>query len=186
MSKQDRGVSPVIAALLMVAVTVILATTISVFTLGIAEDINQPAPNIAQTSGEIVPQDGFSGGIIKITHIAGDSVAIADIEISVRAECIQGSKQGRIVNLPANAIRSGQIEGENIFSGSFLATIDNQVDDVDNGGAIKQGGQYTAGDIIIFRIGSQARCELTQGSEVSVQVVHTPSQAIIIDKDLTA
>lgn len=190
MNQQDRAVTPVISTILMVAIVVVLAATISVFVLDFTGDLDDPAPNVAQSTGSFLPQDGNSGGIVKLTHVAGDSVEISDIEISVRAGCKAGTRQGRIVNLPAgsyNAIRQsdGQIEGDEIFDESSLNTIDNQVDGVNNGGALLQGGEYTAGDTIIFRI-AKSDCELTQGSEISVQVVHNPSQSVIIDKDLIA
>jgi flagellin-like protein len=190
MNQQDRAVTSVISTILMVAIVVVLAATISVFVLDFTGDLDDPAPNVAQSTGSFLPQDGNSGGIVKLTHVAGDSVEISDIEISVRAGCKAGPRQGRIVNLPAgsyNAIRQsdGQIEGDEIFDESSLNTIDNQVDGVNNGGALLQGGEYTAGDTIIFRV-AKTDCELTQGSEISVQVVHNPSQSVIIDKDLIA
>ncbi|WP_251330525.1 type IV pilin [Haloplanus pelagicus] len=186
----NRAVSSVISVILLVAIVVILAATIASFALGFTENLNDPAPMVAQTSGEFIPQEGDSGSIVKLMHVAGDSIAVSDIEISVRAECEAGTKQGRIVNLPAgsgNAIREsdGQIEGDDIFDESSLNTIDNQVDGVDNGVALLQGGQYTTGDSIIFRI-AKGDCELRRGSAISVRVVHNPSQTVIINKDLVA
>ncbi|MFC6864395.1 hypothetical protein ACFQGE_13115 [Halomicroarcula sp. GCM10025817] len=89
------------------------------FVLGFTEDLDEPAPNVAQSSGAFIPQDGNSGGVVKLTHVDGESVAISDIEIAVRAECEAGTRQGRIVNPPAgsyNAVRQsdGQIEGDDI------------------------------------------------------------------------
>lgn len=46
MSKDDRAVSPVIATILMVAIVVVLATTISVYFYDISNTI-EPAPNAA-------------------------------------------------------------------------------------------------------------------------------------------
>jgi len=185
-----RGVSPVVSTTLVVAIVVILAATISVAVFDTTENINEPAPNIAESSGEFVPQDGTSGGIVKLTHISGDSVEVSEIEISVRAECEAETKQGRIVNLPAgeeNAIREqdGQIEGDVIFDERSLNIIDNEVDGVNDGGALLQGGQYTAGDTMIFRIPT-SDCELTDGSEASVQVIHNPSDSVIIDQSFVA
>lgn len=190
MNKQDRGVAPVISTILIVAIVVVLAAILSVFVLDFTEDIGDSAPNVGQSTGSFLPQDGNSGGIVKITHVAGDSVEISDIEISVAAECKAGTRQGRIVNLPAgawNAIREsdGQIEGDDIFDESSLNSIDNQVEGVDNGGALLQGGDYTAGDTIIFRI-AKSDCELEQGSVISVHVIHNSSQSIIIEKELIA
>lgn len=191
MSENWRGASSVISVILMVAVVVILSATASVAFLDISENINEPAPQIAQSTGEFITNKegtGSSGGIVKIKHIAGDSVAITDIEIVVRAECDDGTKQGRIVNLPAgdgNAIREsdGQIKGDNIFDGSSLNTIAGNVDGVSDGGALLNDEEYTAGDSIIFRIDQE--CVIKTGNRVSVQIVHIPSEAIIIDKNLT-
>lgn len=116
----------------MVAIVVILAATISVFALGFTDDTNQPGPIVGQSSGELLAFEGGSDEqIVRITHIAGDSITVSNIEISVRAECKDGTKQGRIVNLPAedgndideNDDGQSQIEGENIFSQSSLKLL---------------------------------------------------------------
>ncbi|WP_079988834.1 type IV pilin [Halosegnis longus] len=139
----SRGVSSVVGVVLVVALAVALAGIISTFALGFTDGLREPAPNIAQSSGAFVPQDGTDGGIVLLTHEAGDTVQIADVEIAVRANCREGTKQGRIVNLPAgneNAIRvpDGQIEGQNIFDERSLNAIDNPVSQVNDGGALLQ------------------------------------------------
>jgi flagellin-like protein len=55
MYKQNRAATPVIATILMVAIVVVLAATISVLFLGVTEDVNEPAPNVADTTGEFEP-----------------------------------------------------------------------------------------------------------------------------------
>lgn len=50
----------------MVAIMVILAATISVFALVFTDDANQSDPVVGQSSGELVPQDGFDRGIVHI------------------------------------------------------------------------------------------------------------------------
>jgi len=190
MIRGDRGVSSAVSTILLVAIVIVLASTVSVSALGVLEAIQEPAPNVAQSSGRFLPQDGYDGGIVRITHVSGDAVAVSEIEIVVRAECAAGRKEGRIVGLPAgsgNAIREtdGQIEGDNIFDERSLNAIDNAVEGIDDGGALLQGGRYTAGDHILFRIPSD-KCSLDPGSSVSVRLVHVPSQAIIVDKDLRA
>lgn len=81
-----RAVSSVISVVLMVAVVVVLAATVSAFAFDFTENFDDPAPNVAQSTGEFVPQDGNSGGIVTLRHVAGDCVAISDTEIAVRAE----------------------------------------------------------------------------------------------------
>jgi FlaG/FlaF family flagellin (archaellin) len=179
----------------MVAIVVILAATISVFALGFTDEANQPGPVVGQSSGELLAfEDDSDEQIVRITHIAGDSITVSDIEIPVRAECKDGTKQGRIVNLPAedgndideNDDGQSQIEGENIFSQSSLTTIDNKVDGVSDGGALLHGdGQYTAGESIIFRI-SKGDCEIATNGQVTVRIVHTPTNSVVIKQTLTA
>jgi len=186
---ESRGASSVIGVILMVALVVILATVISIFSLGFVDNLREPAPNIADSSGAFVPQAGNDGGIVLLTHEAGDTVRVEELEIAVRAECADRVKQGRIVNLPAgagNAIRAsdGQIEEDNIFDERSLNTIDNAVSQVNDGGALLK-AQYAAGDTILFRL-PKNKCELTSGSEVTVRIIHTPSQSVIIEKQLTA
>ena len=187
MGEESRGASPVIGVILMVAVVVILAAVVSTATFGFLSNLREPAPHIAASSGELTAQDGNDGGIVLLTHEAGDTVRIADLEIAVRAECNSGTKHGRIVNLPAeNAIREsdGQIEGDNIFDGRYLKTIDNVVDKVDDGGALLK-SRYSAGSTILFRV-PKSKCQLTSGSELSVRVIHTPSKSIILRRQLAA
>jgi FlaG/FlaF family flagellin (archaellin) len=189
MPRDTRAASPAIGSVLVVVVVVVLAASISVFALGFLDDLRDPAPVVAQSSGAFTPQDGTSGGIVLITHEAGETVQIEDIEIAVRAECTSGTKQGRIVNLPAgagNAIREsdGQITGDNIFDERSLNSIDNAVSEVSDGGALLR-TRYAAADTILFRL-PKGKCELTAGSEVSVRIVHTPSESVIIEKQLTA
>jgi len=190
MAGQSRGVTSVIAIVLMVAVTVVVAATVSVVAIGLLENVRDPAPTVAQSSGKFLPQDGNDGGIVQITHVSGDTVAVSDIEISVRAACLSGTKEGRIGNLPAgdqNAIREsqGQITGDNIFDERSLRSIDNNADGVTDGGALLHQEQFVSGDTILFRLPSD-KCELTQGREISVQVVHVPSESIIIEQTLRA
>lgn len=189
LNRKNRGVSPVIGVILMVALVVILAAVISTFSLGFVDELRNPGPTIAQSSGEFIPQDGNGGGIVLLTHEAGDRVRVEEIEIAVRAECTGGTKQGRILNLPAgagNAIQAsdGQIEGDNIFDERSLNTIDNAVSQVNDGGALLK-TRYTAGETMLFRI-PKNKCKLTPGSETTVRVIHIPSQSVLIKKQLTA
>jgi flagellin-like protein len=45
MLQDDKGVSPVIGVILMVAVTVVLAAVIGSFVFGLGDGLNQPAPS---------------------------------------------------------------------------------------------------------------------------------------------
>lgn len=72
----DRGVSPVIGVILMVAITVILAAVIGTFVLGLGDSLQQ-APQ-AQLEAEY-----DEGGVIVLNHNGGDTLAESDITITV-------------------------------------------------------------------------------------------------------
>jgi FlaG/FlaF family flagellin (archaellin) len=63
----------------MVAIVVILAATLSVFALGFTDEATQPGPIVGQSSGDLVPQDGSDDGIVRINHVAGDTVQVTNM-----------------------------------------------------------------------------------------------------------
>ena len=70
----ERGVSPVIGVILMVAITVILAAVIGSFVLGIGGDV------------EAAPQASFSVEDGSIIHQGGDSINITETNIDNGAD----------------------------------------------------------------------------------------------------
>jgi len=72
----DRGVSPVIGVILMVAITVILAAVIGTFVLGLGDSLEQTPQ--AQLDAEL---DGSNN--IQINHNGGDTLDWADITVQV-------------------------------------------------------------------------------------------------------
>ena len=118
----SRGVSSVVATILLVAVVVILAATVSVFVLGVADDVDEAAPTVAQSSGELVTQDGNDGGIVRLTHEGGDSLTVSNLEIVVDAREACG-KTGRLVNLPAEGgdprPTAEYVRGDDVFDNSY-------------------------------------------------------------------
>jgi flagellin-like protein len=182
MGSSSRAVSPVIANILMVAIVVILAATISVFTLGFTEETTETGPIVGQSSGEFVPQDGNNDGIVRIYHVAGDTIQVSDMEVVLDASdaC---EKQGRLINLPVpssgNDIDQSNIEGDDIFDQRGYGW-----DDVPGPNAIHR-SEYAAGEEIAFRI-TGGPCTINQGDEITVRVVHTPTNSVVIRETLTA
>lgn len=195
MAKPSRAVAPVISTILLVAIAVILAATISVLVLDFGEEIQDPAPKIGQSSGEFVKQDGFEGGIIRIEHIAGDSVPVEEIEVAVDATDACG-ETARVQNLPAfnndtpysnpDAFSFGDdnlVRGSNSIISKGSTPLFQKWDagvlhkDTDN--------TFDAGSEFEFRIGKGA-CQLNNGDKITVRVVHVPSNAVIIKQELTA
>ncbi|MCH7659155.1 MAG: type IV pilin N-terminal domain-containing protein [Euryarchaeota archaeon] len=71
---EDRGVSPVIGVILMVAITVILAAVIGAFVLGLGDGIGDSGPQ-ASISAE------WDGTNVVFTHNGGDSIDDNDLRL---------------------------------------------------------------------------------------------------------
>ena len=77
---EERGVSPVIGVILMVAITVILAAVIGAFVLGLGDQVSNNAP---QASFEY---EFTNSSNMTITHSGGDSIDAGTIEVNVGGE----------------------------------------------------------------------------------------------------
>ena len=192
MSQQNRAVTPVISTILVVAIVVILAATVSVAFLGITENLTEPAPIVADTTGEFEAGPGNYSQVVRITHVAGDSVEVEDIEIIVRASGPDSDlpTEARLVNLPADVdgfctngrlTRSKNIEGDYDLiqegcpnrNGPFPQVLQ-VITDADS-------NTWSPGRTIQFQIRSD-RADFSPGGEadeLEVIIVHTPSKAII-------
>ncbi|GGM57005.1 flagellin-like protein [Halarchaeum rubridurum] len=80
----DRGVSPVIGVILMVAITVILAAVIGTFVLGLGSNVGNNAPS-ATFNYEYGLGDSDSGvnATVTITSQGGDSITGSTLENQV-------------------------------------------------------------------------------------------------------
>ncbi len=189
MATADRGVSSVISVILMVATVVILAATVSVFALDFGERINQPAPFAADTTGEFEPEtDEFrTNQIVQITHRGGDSVAVEEVEIIVRASGPGLDTEARLVDLPAtDRYITDNIQGNVglIDSDSAIVPMEIITDDGPN--------VWSAGDTIQFRISTgeadfrdPPKSGNPDADTLEVIIIHTPSDAIISENTFT-
>jgi len=130
----DRGVSPVIGVILMVAITVILAAVIGTFVLGLGDSLEQ-APQ-AQLDAE-----SNSDGDLLVNHNGGDAIPAAEIRVTV--------------------------DGSDYTVSEFTDLTDG--DDFTVGGTLEVAGDGGGGDT------------LPDDTEVQVQVVHEPSESILLD-----
>ncbi|MFD1641290.1 type IV pilin [Halohasta litorea] len=71
----DRGVSPVIGVILMVAITVILAAVIGAFVLGLGDQVSNNAPQ-ASFSFE------FADDNVTVTHNGGDNIPNSTLNVT--------------------------------------------------------------------------------------------------------
>lgn len=177
----DRAVAPVVSTVLIVAIAVVLAATISVFVLDFGEEVEETAPVVGQSSGEFQAFDsGNDEQIVTIRHVAGDDIPVEEMEVAVSATCKDGTKRGRLVDLPVDGRSidyNDNVEGEDIFDTSsewFWGDL----------GALKS-ESFTAGEKIEFRI-KKGGCEVPQDGTVTVRVIHVPTNAVVIEQELTA
>lgn len=184
MTRQSRAVTPVIGIILLVAITVILAATITVFVLGTGGDVQEPSPTIGQSSGELVEQSGSSGGTIKITHVAGSSVAVENMEVTVDATDACGAQE-RLINLPEDdSNNAGRFADSNVESGSISnSIISGQYMDLGVFDS-QTSNQFVAGSYFQFRLTS-GNCPLDDGDKITVRGVHLPSNSVVITETLT-
>ncbi len=75
----DRGVSPVIGVILMVAITVILAAVIGTFVLGLGDSLNQTPQ--ATLNAEVTEGDDDGYTEIVVNHDGGDAISWSDVRI---------------------------------------------------------------------------------------------------------
>lgn len=163
----------------MIAITVILAATISVLVLDVGEDIQNPGPNVAESSGEFIAGSDGDKQVVRITHIAGDTVNVENIEIIVRApDCNQ---QVRLVDLPGDGSFSYTLADENLDGDDFIS----QGSAADNQGPIyvDEDNQWTAGETISFRI-TVGECDFREPEvkQLEVSIIHIESNKILIEE----
>jgi len=184
----DRAVAPVISTILLVAIAVILAATISVFVLGFGEEVEETAPVVGQSSGEFVGDiSGSNDQIVRIRHVAGDSIDVSNMEIVV-STC---GKTTRITNLPATRYTPTYIpfdENRN-FEGDQDLISEGQPGQSWNAGVLHEDTDNTfkADAEFEFRINNAPNgCDLSPGDRVTVRVIHVPTNAVVIEQELTA
>ena len=195
--RTSRAVSPVISVILMIAIVVILVATASVFMFDSGLGVDEPAPNIADTTGEFVVDDPspLSNQIVQITHRGGDNVAVEELKIIVRASGPDSDlpREARLVNLPAegSSIDEKNIEG----SDELIDESHNPIGGVYPPNLLitsQDTNVWSATGTIQFRIstgGADFRIEDNntdpEADTLEVIIVHTPSNTIISEHAFT-
>jgi flagellin-like protein len=171
----DRGVTPVIGVILTVAIVVVLTAVVGGSVLAYTDAFEEPAPRIGQSSAQLVPNvAGGTDQTVKMTHIAGDEVEVQNLDVVIDARPACG-KTTRLVDPTTTNIDPDDLDGPNFLDdygleGEF-GTGSNEV--------------WSPGESVEVRI-NNGGCDIASGEQVTVRVVHTPSETVIIDKTLTA
>ena len=184
----ERGVSPAISVLLMAAVALILAAAVGAFVLGLGEETQEPAPVVTAELDreEITGVGGITSGSerIELSHRAGDSVSLTDVSVNTEARCFddalltEDTKRGGLINLPVDSssgIQSNNIQGNNIFQGGGGA-----VESPLSGSTDKT---WESGETLVYHVDA-SKCDVPDTGTVTVEVIHEPSNSIIIEESL--
>ena len=106
----ERGVSPVIGVILMVAITVILAAVIGAFVLGLGDQVSNNAPQ-ASFSVE------FNGTHAEVTHNGGDNIEKGTLNLTSTNTSATDIKFG------GDPISTGDTETINATSGNTVRVV---------------------------------------------------------------
>jgi flagellin-like protein len=129
----DRGVSPVIAVILMVAITVILASVVGAFVLDVGSKLSEGPPaatfeaeqqeyeNVKDGGGPLEIDGGSLTGV-RLIYTGGESITSENINVTVNGETAIATDQadGLDTNLHPNALLPFSGAGEVGISTSFV------------------------------------------------------------------
>ena len=167
----NRGVSPVIGVILMVAITVILAAVIGAFVLNLGGDLQQtPQAQIGaeDASGDVASVDTTGwDNVLSINHNGGDEIASDDYEVLVQFPGTSGYN---------TLLDSGGISNQTDTSGTNDVNVG-----LNNG---NDPGALSVGDTIYIQAQAASNSEDMSG-EWGVRIIHTPSDSILIDQTVS-
>ena len=118
----DRGVAPVISTILLVGIVVILAAIISVFALGLGEDVSDPAPSAA------FDVDVTEDGTVLVVHIGGETIdgenlALRGGAIADRPETIQAGSTIEVTGPTSEMDLVWETDGNSAILSSFTVDL---------------------------------------------------------------
>lgn len=160
---EDRGVSPVIGVILMVAITVILAAVIGAFVLGLGGDLGNSTAPTAQLSanGDLTTDTdandneiyAVGGTDVTIEHTQGDSIAVDELRLVVRED---GTNVGTIDGTALSQSGGTLNVGDTI-------TLDDDVSNPSNNGLASILSGQTASEVTIDIVHSPSGSQLASG-----------------------
>lgn len=131
----DRGVSPVIGVILMVAITVILAAVIGTFVLDIGGSLSESAPSATfeteqppATTSEMDALSNSDSELVNVTYTGGEEVLKENINITVNGD------QAYILDGPAATTSVSSANTDAPYTGSGPLEITDTISVVTAGG----------------------------------------------------
>lgn len=175
-----RAVSPVIATILVVAITVILAAVIGSSVLGLAGVLNEPAPvvslSVADASENAPPPQRSTNGEItnwaEISHNNGKVINANDLKMIVR-----DSSGASVATFQESNSYSVSVGGDTLA----LYTDSSHSSPVDTTSTLAAGDTW----YIVVDNGFPATVYEFPDGQHTVIIVHEPSQSIIAQSNVT-
>lgn len=165
----------------MVAITVVLAALVGTLALGIGDETGRSGPTIS-VSADPLEAGGSPDQVVRLVHENGDTVDVSALEFTVTLEATGAST--RLVDLPvsSNTIDASNVEGDDILSqgpGDTTGSISSISPDTD--------GEWSSGEFVRFRIKeTDDGYVMSPGDEVTVRIIHTESESVLVDRTLVA
>jgi flagellin-like protein len=165
----DRAVSPVIGVILMVAITVILATVIGAIVLDFGNNAGEQAPSASLSVSADTANDE-----IEIEHIGGDSLDNTETEL--------------IVEIGSNSQRFEPPSSSDVLSVGESAVVDveNSTDGANTDEFIDWNNNDAVDSAIDYNPGEDTIGPITSGTQITVTIIDTETQRQIYKTTITA
>ena len=168
--KDKRGVSPVIAVILLVAITIVMAAVIASFIYGYTGTL-KANPNLGGKLEDYKYdrlKDGEDDTVAILTLTSGENIPEEDIVIMVQ-----------YINESSN-ITTDTLDGASLSDGTFVnmsnSYIDVRWDDADGSDDV------SPGDVFIFKENSNnENDEVKRNSDFRVKISYKPTSTVLID-----
>ena len=176
----DRGVSPVIGVILMVAITVILAAVIGAFVLNLGGDLEstpqaQLSLEDAESSASIT-EGATAKDVFNIKHRGGDTLASGDYKITVT-----NTSGASFTLYDGSLVSPSPTYDANVGGTNSQETITLALDPDPSDFSVSDSTSVT----IQVADNSDGTVEsLSYSGEWEVQIIHKPSESILIDKTI--
>jgi len=164
----DRAVSPVIGVILMVAITVILATVIGAVVLDFGNSAGDSAP---KASLQVNPD--AANDEIDIDHTGGDSLDNTNTRIIVEI----GSTQTFDTPSSSEVLNVGE---------TAVIDLQNSTDNTDSNAFIDWNNDDTVDNAIDYNPGASTLGALSSGDQITITIIDTESQRQIYKTTVTA
>lgn len=154
----ERGVSPVIGVILMVAITVILAAVIGAFVLNLGSNLGSTGPQAQiSISDASASQNSGASDVVKITHNGGDTLQASELKLTISTDSNSWSITG-------------------LQSGSWSPSSELQ---------FKSAPGTTIGVGDSFTVTESGSSYVSSGDQVTVKIIHTGSNSIVAQATIT-